>query len=761
MNGEARQSAITVVIFWMIVLTIYAVFKNQIHIYAGINSLRYVVTGIVIGLFFSFGFVFLVSKNRLQTTSKTSRNGINCTVGPVPAWNKAPVQTKEKLPKISSDVAKFVNSLSEKHPLHKRLAIALLKVLANDLTIPSTSYKQGHGGLNLFDHTINVSKTMLDRAKTFKYTGLYGKSGVLIVALKNSKYIFEPADPLVLLVALAHDIGKIQGYIYDEGKIVGMKRNHDFLSSTMINCMPEFVALPIEDKKAITGAIAFYHHPQSLPLDVHGRAVDDRTIALMELIRVCDIESSSMEDSFKSNIPIKKIISTDNREITDDEIWIAFNELIEEPGRTNGNGKNNVLVLGQKWEDLVYYKEIFIRNELLKKLNIPDPGTMGDGTHPLTRRLNAILMEKGVLYHIHNGSDYGPSRAFFTVSFYNQKNGALFSTWNAVIIIQPDYQIPFLNQMKTHDARAEIDAPLMGAHSARNKKVNSKKAGEVITSPTNKVEATLTAATQPAETNVTQPNKDESYGGMFGSFVDVVEPVVLQKADEPTTLSTPLVDKEFVSFEELGADEFTEEVRDAKTNENLDALNKIVDVKTEPSVQSIEHIIDISSGDAYVSDGDAAMFASKDMDAENLVAKEKSAIINAEKIKNKQQDREKGIKPAIKRGLDKLDAFQDDLMNGKIIFPRKLTAGNVLMIVRADFATNPAMFTNAMTGTMDIKKHVYIDMGSLEKIYPKTNWNEFIESGIIREKVLSNGDRMLRFESSEGKDIYGHDIPVS
>jgi len=96
MNGEARQSAITVVIFWMIVLTIYAVFKNQIHIYAGINSLRYVVTGIVIGLFFSFGFVFLVSKNRLQTTSKTSRNGINCTVGPVPAWNKAPVQTKEK-----------------------------------------------------------------------------------------------------------------------------------------------------------------------------------------------------------------------------------------------------------------------------------------------------------------------------------------------------------------------------------------------------------------------------------------------------------------------------------------------------------------------------------------------------------------------------------------------------------------------------------------------------------------------------------------
>jgi len=52
-------------------------------------------------------------------------------------------------------------------------------------------------------------------------------------------------------------------------------------------------------------------------------------------------------------------------------------------------------------------------------------------------------------------------------------------------------------------------------------------------------------------------------------------------------------------------------------------------------------------------------------------------------------------------------------------------------------------------------------MGSLEKIYPKTNWNEFIESGIIREKVLSNGDRMLRFESSEGKDIYGNDIPVS
>lgn len=746
MNSEARKVTITVFSFWFIVLNIYSIFYLKLNFIDSLISFKYILVGTIIGVLSSFFAVFLIIKTRKEGTLATNSLGITCTIGKVPAWNKAPKKAKlADIPKIPKEISLAIKNIGESAD-YKNLAISLIRVLANDLTIPATHH-EGHGGQTLFQHTINVVKNTLKRAQDYSYTGLYGKTGKLSVGLRNSKYIFDKNDPAILIIALAHDIGKIIGYVYDGGKIVGMKKNHDTLSSLMINCMAEFVALPLSERQCITGVLSFYHHPQGLPMDANNRAVDDRTIALLELIRECDIESSSLEDETNvEKIVVKKLRTAEHKEVTEEDIWTAFNEIIEEPGRTNGSGRNGQIVLGQKCGDLCYFIEPFVRNELLKKLNIPDPGVMGDGTHPITRKLNSILIDKGFSYHKHNGLEYGYSRAFFTVDFIDPENGEKLTTWKATIIIKPNEQIPFLNQMKSHKAIAEIVKPIFGESSAKNKK-GAKREIEVE-----------------EDTTIEPPKKDEpsidTSDDIFGSFMP-----------EETTFTIPNIPViEEVSEVQIETP-VIETVEVIDENEVVKPIDFPVEPKVEPNVIEVEQLVipnaeelNVKNNiDPFAQDLDAEsnmkMFGLFDMDAENKALEERSRQINEEKKNDIQKEREKGIKPALRRGLEKFDKQQNDLMNGNTILSRKLIGSSAESVVRMDFQLTPNLFPSAQVGSHPIKRFVYIALDNLEKIYLKTTWEDFITKGLFKEKIISDGTRLVRINAEKNKDIYGADAP--
>lgn len=388
------------------------------------------------------------------------------TISSVPAWLKPP-RMATKIPQLHDRIAAAAEAAKKKDPAYGEMISALLRILAVNARLPASPYESGHGGDTLFNHTIGVALKVLTEAKTHSYTGLYSTAGRLVVGLRDSNYKFNPNDPLILIAALAHDIGKIDAFIVKNKKVVGIKRNHDMFSMLMLSRMPEFNRLSFADGRALLGSVGYYHAPQTLPLDSNRRSADDRTIAIMELLRRCDIEVSGGED-ISSKVELAEIKTARDKVVSDEDIWGAFTSLVQQPGRVNGTSAG--ITIGQKWEELVYFNETKTRIEIVKLLGIADPGARGDGTHILTMRLMAILADKELLMNRFDGKEYGPTRALFSVKFYSQGDGRESGSWSACFVITPDDQLPTLSRLKSHLSRAEITRPLMGVHSARNKK---------------------------------------------------------------------------------------------------------------------------------------------------------------------------------------------------------------------------------------------------------------------------------------------------
>ena len=120
------------------------------------------------------------------------------------------------------------------------------------------SVKGGHGGRSLLEHSLLVAFQMQNLAMKWTYTGLRDRSGKRVsLKLRDDNYKFDPMDPIVLIVGLAHDIGKIEAYLYDDtGEIVGSHHEHDLTGARMIARMPEMWDLPEADRQAMLLAYA-------------------------------------------------------------------------------------------------------------------------------------------------------------------------------------------------------------------------------------------------------------------------------------------------------------------------------------------------------------------------------------------------------------------------------------------------------------------------------------------------------------------------
>jgi len=483
-KSEVYRAATTVVLFWWGVLTIYSIYEGGQSWSSAFHSWKYILFGVVFASAISVSVVALIIRNRFELADEAPDpvpRGFNMktTMGPVPAWLGIPkLAGKDSIPALPKTIIFAILASEKKDARYRTLAEDLLRILTLHPDDPASPYETGHGGESLLNHTIRVTLKTLVEARDNEYTGLYSNAGRLIVGLRDTNYKFDKKDPLILLCALAHDIGKLDAYIRKGDKIVGMKRTHDTLSMLMLGRMPSLMALDYKDQRAMLGAVGYYHSPHTLPLDSAGRARDDRTIALLELLRRCDRDESADEDGFESPSDVAKIQirTAKNKIISDDDIWDAFLSLVNEPGRVNGTSK--AVTVGQKWESDVYFHEDRTHRELLRILGIPAPAKRGDGTNPITIRLMSMLLNKDILVNTFNGREYGPARSLFEVKFFDQAKGEEVGHWTACFIVRPDDQLTYLSQMKTHVALAVIQKPVMGEHAARNKKAAQTEAAQ-------------------------------------------------------------------------------------------------------------------------------------------------------------------------------------------------------------------------------------------------------------------------------------------
>lgn len=480
--------ALTVFTFWWVVLGAWTVFKGELELVellqaleASISVLIIWLVGGVLGATGAVTWVVLQRQARKEGLVADKVRGLACSIGPVPLNAVAPSRARvlpnfTGLPDVPPEFfPDWIARYKDTHPAHVRLVEAMLQVYEHSKHLPATHVVGGHGGRTLLQHSLLVSYQMQNLAFKWSYTGLRDRTGKkVLLKLRDGSYEFDPNDPLVLIVGLAHDIGKIEAFIFENGKIVGSHHEHDLTGARMMARLPEMWEIPDADRVALLLAIAHYHHPMELPLSPDRRAIDDRTIAVMELLIKADFVASAIERKGVTPSEQDYNLEMDEREkseITDEDLWIAFTEILNETGRINSADLNyNVgticQIAGQNAMRLVLH-EPSIRGALMRRLGIMEAVQMGDGRYPLTIRLLKQIDEHGLLIKDIKDLNYPAESALWSVSFFGRKKtrgtneAARLTGWPASIVMLPSVT-PFVAALPSYPWTGQVERGTMG-----------------------------------------------------------------------------------------------------------------------------------------------------------------------------------------------------------------------------------------------------------------------------------------------------------
>ena len=302
-NPLIRSVAIVAATWWVL-LTAWAVwhFRGVFFTLTGITaSISYTVMGLLAALTgAAAGASFIVVRQivermrRARNLRAEGRIGMLCSLGDMPIGTHSKLQPSSAVipewfvreAEFGGEVLAWVRAHAETHPQHARAAATLIKVLCAHRELPASHIPSGHGGKSLLDHTMRVASRMLRAAPSFRYEGLVTRYGT--EPWGDPAYTFDPSDPLIPLVGIAHDIGKLATFqVQPDGSIVAAPK-HDLVGSRMLATLDEIKALPVADQAALHLAVSHYHHPASFPLNMQGRIGNDRAVALMMLLIKAD-----------------------------------------------------------------------------------------------------------------------------------------------------------------------------------------------------------------------------------------------------------------------------------------------------------------------------------------------------------------------------------------------------------------------------------------------------------------------------------------
>lgn len=545
--ADARYKLLpsTVVVFvtWWIGLTLYDVIADPVYYARHLPSLLSNV--LHTGVWWGFGLMtggsvaFLyhwhrrgVLKARLAGTALRSYYS---SLGPVPILKGAPPAAKTLPPlstydipddganRLSLEVEQWLLMAAQSHPKHHALMLAILKVMVHYANAPATHIRGGHGGRSLIQHSLLTGKAAIATARTWEYKGKRNpQTGKIDLPLTNPHYVFDRNDPLIALVSVSHDIGKIEmykwskdghGLVYDpSGNIEVVRKDHDTPGALMLARMPELWELPDEDRRILLQVVAHYHKPQFMPLDPQRRAVTDREHALLELLIKADSMAGKVEagelapNSLFNGMALLAAEAAEESlappAYTPDQLWQAFFALVSEPGLVSGKDVFSSRAIGQKSNGLVFLKENELRLALIAKLGISGTHRFGDGRYKLTQDLMEILEQKGALYQSHNGLAYSYKRALFRVRFINSRDGKVYGPWPTVVVIKPGPELPTLSALLDHPSNYEIERPVFGENSALNKAAKPGEDVSSVSSPDMPVSQAVDSGPQPAQQDV-------------------------------------------------------------------------------------------------------------------------------------------------------------------------------------------------------------------------------------------------------------------
>jgi hypothetical protein len=165
------------------------------------------------------------------------------------------------------------SKFEREHPLHAAALLDMWSIILSKHRLPAAPVPQDHGGATLAEHSLHVLDAMLELAKTWRYDGVKDTKGEVVVPVADVNkgfHKFAPGDPILVLAAIAHDIGKVECYKQIDPKhperVVEVLPNHGELGAKMLRAVPSLMALPIQERQAVLLAVSYYHHASDMPI---------------------------------------------------------------------------------------------------------------------------------------------------------------------------------------------------------------------------------------------------------------------------------------------------------------------------------------------------------------------------------------------------------------------------------------------------------------------------------------------------------------
>lgn len=185
-------------------------------------------------------------------------------------------------------------AFAQQHPAHAAVINDTYAVMQSRPNLPAGV--DHHIGTTLAEHSMNVVEKILALAPDWKFDGIKNTRGTIIIPLNNpdgDPHTFGTGtvldNPILPVAAFAHDLGKVECLVMENGKPVEMRPGHGEKGAEMLRRLPSVAALGMGDRDALLLSVKYYHHPSHIPL---AKWIGDRPRSLTALLYEADVRSA-------------------------------------------------------------------------------------------------------------------------------------------------------------------------------------------------------------------------------------------------------------------------------------------------------------------------------------------------------------------------------------------------------------------------------------------------------------------------------------
>ncbi|WP_220138111.1 HD domain-containing protein [Burkholderia sp. MBR-1] len=439
------SAAVGATCFWLVVLTGVGIWHGSVRVTDlfqwsfYFDTVKWPIAGGVSGFLIACLSIHLDRRYRFEELAPHSQAGLTTKLGIVPIHLEELESAGERIaPAALASVARLANIITKKpkppvefldewylrfekpFPKHTALMRKLEGVFMSYRHYPASHVVQGsrnHGGRSLLEHSVLVALLMEWNAPSFEYPIDRSKPHL---PLLDQNYRFNSHDPVIALAGMAHDIGKIECYQFEEddpehlGAPIGSRPDHDRTGARCLARMPEFWDLPADDRDVLRLVVAHYHAPQEMPMATPKQVLSDRLHAILELLIKWDTEGSALEnrEGAREAEHDKNAMATEPQAFKPQsqlgqrlKLWEVCQSVMNEAGRINGADKRRNV--GWKYhfphlgKTLVFLVEDAFVKLVAARANLEDEmgGTFsGSSVDPLTKKILMTFFEQGVLH---------------------------------------------------------------------------------------------------------------------------------------------------------------------------------------------------------------------------------------------------------------------------------------------------------------------------------------------------------------------------